>query len=320
MMKYSELRSQTRVSLAESAPLRLPFTIFIEPTNICNFQCTYCPESFDNFYELSGGKFKLSPDDFNLIAAQIESLGEALKVINFYMMGEPLANRETPRFIAESKRRGLAKRLILTTNASLLDERASRSLLEAGLDHLRVSIYGANQEQFTKVTGSTLSLQRIRDKVARFRELRDANNDFRTNIYVKMIDPLDQTMREAFLELFNGVADEVRIEPVMNWNDDFDGSLAILSSDALMNSEYFARKKCCCPSPFYTAIIHSDLNVSVCCVDWNKKLVIGNLRDNSLKDIWSGDKLLAIQLAHLRGQRDQLPGCASCTSYPHISR
>ena len=47
-------------------------------------------------------------------------------------------------------------------------------------------------------------------------------------------------------------------------------------------------KKKTCPFPFYTLAIHSNLKVSVCCVDWNKKTVVGDPKINTLKEIWTG--------------------------------
>jgi len=46
---YSLLRAQPRVSLRDTVPLRAPFALYVEPTNICNFKCVYCPESFSDF-------------------------------------------------------------------------------------------------------------------------------------------------------------------------------------------------------------------------------------------------------------------------------
>src|SRR5208282_3672047 len=97
----------------------------------------------------------------------------------------------------------------------------------------------------------------------------------------------DEVKNKEFLEMFTGIADEVKLEQEMNWNDDFEGTVSGRDKDDILSTKLFDNKKCCCPSPFYILIIHSDLNVSVCCVDWNKKLVVGNLREQTLKEIWN---------------------------------
>ena len=86
-----------------------------------------------------------------------------------------------------------------------------------------------------------------------------------------------------------------------------------MSADELMRSNYLKNHKSVCPFPFYSLVIHSDLQVSVCCVDWNKKVVMGSLRLQSLRDIWHGAPMHEFRMRHLRRERGQLPGCASCT-------
>ena len=68
-----------------------------------------------------------------------------------------------------------------------------------------------------------------------------------------------------------------------------------------------------CPAPFYTLVIHSDLKVSVCCVDWDKQAVVGDLSNQTLQEIWNGQKLYAFQLLHLNGNKNELSGCKNCT-------
>ena len=104
----------------------------------------------------------------------------------------------------------------------------------------------------------------------------------------------------------------------MNWNDPNEGNLAFTEIDTLLQTKYFANKKEVCPFPFYTLVIHSDLNVSVCCVDWDKKAVIGNLRNESLQDMWRGTRLKEFQLKHLQHKRHELSSCQSCT-YLHTA-
>jgi MoaA/NifB/PqqE/SkfB family radical SAM enzyme len=186
------------------------------------------------------------------------------------------------------------------------------------LDFLRISIYGGTEETHRQRTQNSISLEKIRSNIAAFRDYRDLKRTQRPFIYVKMIDSGNSHENQSFRDYFGGVADELMIEPVMNWNDPTEGNLAGLPQDQLLQTPYFANKKRACPFPFYTAVIHSDLQVSVCCVDWSKQLVIGDLRTQSLRDIWHGDALREIQERHLAGRRDTLDGCRTCT-YLHTA-
>jgi len=258
----------------------------------------------------SGGRFILKPADFSHIAKEIETIG-TVRTLNFYMMGEPFINKHLIDFIKEAKDRKLGDRIIVTTNASLLAYKHYDALCASGLDFLRISIYGSNEKNYQHNTGVG-AFERIRDNVIGFRDYRDVNGFAKPYIYVKMIESENNAENEQFIRAFANVGDEVCIEPIMNWNDSNIGELAQVEQKQLLARDYFARKKEVCPFPFYTLVIHSDLKVSVCCVDWNKKAVVGDLRNQSLIEIWRGRALHDFQLRHLERRRNELPGCRDC--------
>ena len=310
---YSQLRQGNRISLVDASPLPGPMAIYMEPTNICNFKCVYCPESFPDFKERSGGLHRLDATGFAAIADQILALGP-LKVLHFYMMGEPFVNRALPDFVRQAVDRRVAARTCVTTNATLLDAKTIDRILESGLDYLRVSVYGATQETFARRTGTAdMKLSRIVSNVAALRQRRDERGLDKPFIYVKMIDTRDERENALFLETFRPLADEVALEPAMNWNDPDEGKLAQVSQDEMLATPYFQHAKRACAFPFYTLVIHSDLRVSVCCVDWAKQAVVGDLKTETLSEIWNGDRLRDFRVAHLRGERKTLPACAQCT-------
>ena len=118
-MTYSSLRQSKRINLIDNVPLDGPLSIYIETTNICNFKCSFCPESFENYEEKTGGFFKMNFDDFNKIADQIKDFNTVV-TLNFYMMGEPFVNKELTEFIKYSKQNNISKRTIVTSNVTYL--------------------------------------------------------------------------------------------------------------------------------------------------------------------------------------------------------
>lgn len=308
---YSSLRYGPRVDLAREAPLPHPLTIHVEPTNTCNFKCKFCPESLASYSDTVGGLHSLALDDFRRICDNILELsaGRGISTLNLYHLGEPLVNVHLPDFIAYARTRGVARRVIVTSNGSLLRGARAERLAQSPPDHLRISIYGATNQQHQAVTSSKLNLELIRDNLAAWRLL-PKGSQVRT--YVKMIDQ-GEKHNSAFMQLFAEVADEVAIEPVMNWNggENFAGK----SDKELLGSEYFQFKKEVCPSPFYVLVIHSDLKVSVCCVDWSKQTVVGDLSNQTLRDVWQGSALHEFQMKHLQRKANEIPACANCMFY-----
>ncbi len=67
-----------------------------------------------------------------------------------------------------------------------------------------------------------------------------------------------------------------------------------------------------CSGPFKYKFIAYNGDVTVCCLDTEKELVIGNINENSLDEIWDNEKAHKIRLAHITGNLEEYPVCARC--------
>lgn len=326
IINYKERTKLNRIDLVKDIPLTGPLSIHIEPTNVCNFKCTFCPESFSNYEDKAGGLFQLSLDDFNLIAEQLSTVPK-IKQLNFFMMGEPLVNKNISKFIKIAKQRNLAEWYMISSNASLLTQEKYKDICESGLHYFRASIFGSNEELHNNRTQSKIKLSRVKDNLKNFQLFKKENGYKLPHTLVKMVDTGAAVENEEFIKDFTGLGDETLLEPLTNWNDAEEGDLSTVVSGSsniktkkdLMSSDHYHRKKKTCPYPFYSLVIHSDLNVSICCVDWEKKTLIGDLRKETLLDIWNGEKLREIQLKHIEGRKKDVEGCKNCT-YHHTAK
>ena len=102
--------------------------VYIEITNICNMNCSFC----------HGHKRKLrrmSREEFLLV---LDKLKEQTKYIYYHLMGEPLTHPLLPEFIRLAGERGYKS--IITTNGTLLKKRGEE-LLTAGLHKVNISLH-----------------------------------------------------------------------------------------------------------------------------------------------------------------------------------
>src|SRR5512138_3219348 len=77
----------------------LPVYLFADPSSACNLRCAMCVDDEEG----SGRKRPpaiMKPDVFESL---VQDVGETLFMISLYNWGEPLLNRELPRFIARAK-------------------------------------------------------------------------------------------------------------------------------------------------------------------------------------------------------------------------
>ena len=67
-----------------------------------------------------------------------------------------------------------------------------------------------------------------------------------------------------------------------------------------------------CVGPFTHLGIRWDGQVSACCRDWAAVLNFGNVKDNTLEEIWNSDKLNNLRMLHVKGEFEKEPSCLNC--------
>jgi len=133
----------------QSRPIQvpdLPAQLYIEITNYCNSLCASCPLTYNHFLPQEP-KHHLSWDNFRRVVDQFPQLDRVV----LHGIGEPLLNRDLPRFVAHLKERG--SEVLFNTNAILLDQKRGDALVEAGLDELRVSLDAVTPELYAQLRG-----------------------------------------------------------------------------------------------------------------------------------------------------------------------
>ena len=52
--------------------------------------------------------------------------------------------------------------------------------------------------------------------------------------------------------------------------------------------------------------------VSACAVDWCHGTIIGDVNQNSMKEIWNGELLKSFRMTHLSMNRNEIDACRNC--------
>jgi radical SAM protein with 4Fe4S-binding SPASM domain len=134
--------SVAKVNFRKQAP-DFPTQLYIETTNRCNSKCNICVRTFhenERLRDLSFEEFKGIVDSF-----------PGLERVVLHGIGEPLLNRDIMNMIRYLKSREVY--VLFNSNASILDEKIQRGLIESDLDEYRVSIDSATPETYQKMRG-----------------------------------------------------------------------------------------------------------------------------------------------------------------------
>ena len=303
-------RSPTRTPLNEVLPLRTPFRLHVEVTNHCNFRCIFCPPYDERRTEEIPRKH-MSFEFFQKLVDDMALFPDPLKKLYCHNFGEPLLNRDLPRMIAYAKAKGVVENIELLTNGALLEPGVNRQLIDAGLDHLCVSVEALDEAGYMSIARSRLDYPRFLSGIRDFFENR---RDCTVHVKIADIGLKDDADRDRFYELFGRCCDSIFVENIVDQDEGYHYERLKAVKTSFEKGQYqdSLQEISVCPSIFYMLVVNSDGSVSPCCVDWRRDIVVGDANRQSLPEIWQGKPLQDLRLLHLSGKRSSHPVCANC--------
>ena len=306
----------SRTNLNEVIPLSVPFVVYVDPSDSCNFRCNFCPTGDRELMRKTPGRNHrmMSLSLFKKIIDDICEFDNPLKVLRLYKDGEPLMNPYFSKMVKYAKNKNCALSVDTTTNASLLSPQKNIEIVEAGLDRINISIIGVNQDQYEKFSRFKIDFEKMVDNIAHLYEHRR-----QCEIIIKINgDTVSEADISLFFKIFGDIADGLYVEHVMSCWPGFD----LLSRQVAVNQELGIygqpiKEVEVCPYIFYSISVNTDGSVSSCFLDWSRKLVVGNIVKESLKDIWEGDKMNELRILMLEKKRNQHSICCHCGQMSH---
>lgn len=295
-----------RHKLEDVIPLDTPYTLAIDPSNVCNFKCNFCAIQYKK-EELPFRKQFMDIELFKKIIDDLTQFPERLKVLRVNGQGEPLLNPNLPDMIRYAKEKKVTDFVELITNGSKLCPCLNQKLIDSGIDRIRISIEALDSEGYKDICGANIEFSEL---LSNIKDLHDRSG--KCEIYCKIVDVAVPTEadKNRFIELFGEICDRFFIDNVIPLWSDFD-ELKINSSVTGVHGQV-VRNVNVCPFPFYSLIINPDGEVTVCCADWKRKLIVGDLKTESMKEIWNGKKLRDFWIAMLEGKKNCFEMCRKC--------
>jgi radical SAM protein with 4Fe4S-binding SPASM domain len=302
---------ENRTKLETVIPLKVPFIIFVDPADRCNFRCGFCPTGDIALMRKVGRPLKTM--GFGLYKKIIDDITEfetPIKVLRLYKDGEPLLNSKFADMVKYAKEKGCADRIDTTTNGSLLNPKTNLEIINAGLTRINISVVGVNTWQYLYSVHYKLNFENYVKNIA---HLYDNRND--CEIIIKANgDLLSEADKIRFYDIFGDIADGISLEHIMSCWPEFEVE-GVNQEFGIYGQEI--KEVMVCPYVFYSFSINSDGTASACFLDWQRKLLIGNAKTESVKDIWLGEKLLKYQQMFLKKKRKEHPVCKDCGQMSH---
>lgn len=270
-----------------------PAYIVIELTNHCNLKCVMCPQPRQT---RTAGFMSL--ELFKSIIDQVKDFAE---VIDLDLFGEILLHPKFDEFIRYGKSQGL--KMMVSTNIMLLNEKNSKRLIDSGLDFITLSLDGAKKETFESIRLGG-DFDRCVTNIERFLEL-NQNKVFTTIQTINM----KQTQNEVleFVDKFKDhKADIVRVIPYTSHDP----------TKRDLNCDFnYKDSNNHCAFLWRTLVVTWNGKIVPCCQDWDDNIVLGDISNSLVKDIWNGHEMVKMRRDHLKGDRRDYEICQGCDAF-----
>jgi radical SAM protein with 4Fe4S-binding SPASM domain len=298
-VKITPRISGERTDLCKAIPLDTPLHMFIDPSAACNHSCKMCFNADKNktHHDI------MRMDTFLKIVLDLGDFPRKLKTVKLYAFGEPLMNTYFPLMVEAMKQAGVSEKVETTTNGWWLTPSTSDRIIAAGLDRIVISVNGLSDWQYVNNTRALVRFDEYVDNIRYFYEHRE-----KCTVHIKTTNTVIGGDSKLFYETFGDIADEIAVETTVPiWNN------VALNVNPTTNLFGNAIKPVrVCPYIFYQMTVHATGQVSTCFVDWDRKNIIGDVRKESLVDIWNGQRLKTVREAHLQMHRDRCKLCKDC--------
>jgi len=285
-----------------------PRAVRIEVCNFCNARCIMCPIS-----SMQRKPRIMEMELFEKIVSELEQQRYDGWVYP-YLNGEALLVPNFPDYLRLIRSKAPRAKIVLFSNGSKLTERLARILLEGDLlDLLRISFDGGTKEAYESVRRN-LSFDEVRKNVHNFIELRNRlGKDIPEVTITMVVSPRNRDTIGALEDEFRD-ADDVAVHGLTNWAGQWemgetkqDPTLRHKLMTALTRTNY-------CNELYRPITILVNGDVPLCCVDYEGKELLGNVRRNTIAEVWHGERYNKTRDALQNWDFSALPLCSRCTN------
>lgn len=294
----------------------------LEVTSHCNFSCTFCP---DGLMERPRGHMDVAL--FEKVCAELEAKRDRIPVrqVQLNLMGEPFLNPKLFEMIKAANRHGI--RPVAVTNGSLLTDERARKLFEVELEYLQLSYQTPTPELYKLREAKKGTFDEYRARCLNFLEARFAAGS-NLPVHVHMLDN-----SEGYLKGFRMVEGELRQEQQRFFEDwartiqarygvpAGAGALDPDTTELLPGVRLLFRdcmdwghairpegigivpnERGTCPLPGFQLAVLWNGDVTICCLDYEGKTNVGNVKTQSFEEVWNSPRLKHIQDEMMAGR------------------
>ncbi len=287
-----------------------PSTLRLDPANICNLKCPFCPTG----NATSKLRFRgiMQPEVFYKIVSHIPV--KYLVDVHLYIWGEPLLNPHIVDYIDYFAEQG--KRVFVSTNFSTkeYDNDFLEQLVKSGLFQLILSIDGASQRTYERYRRNG-DFERVIKNAQRLSEIvKGSGSNTPRIVYRMLLNRFNEMEVDKAAHIANEIgayflADSsfgIPSEHVDEWAPQF--------GNRAHSEEFLNTGPGICRQLWDTLTVDANGDVFPCCIVCDSSSALGNLTEQHLDEIRNGQKMTTLRrfIAH-SGNAQEPDFYNSCT-------
>ncbi|MEJ7626677.1 MAG: radical SAM/SPASM domain-containing protein [Ferruginibacter sp.] len=290
-----------------------PVSVSFEPTTSCNLRCPECPSGLRAFSRPTGMLKK------NFFKETIDDIHKELLYLIFYFQGEPFLNPDFLEMVKYASDKGIYT--ATSTNAHYLTDETARKTIESGLDRLIISIDGTTQDVYTqyRVGGNLNKVLEGARNVVKWKKALKSKTPFIFFQFL-VVKPNEHQVEEIKILAKEIGVDEVRFKSAQVYDYANDPNQLIPTINKYSRykkneaGEYIAKNKLAnhCWKLWHANVITFDGLVVPCCFDKDAMHQLGNLKNESFKNIWKNSNYKQFR-SELMNSRKNIDICANCS-------
>lgn len=283
-----------------------PSVFVVEPISNCNLSCIMCPNS-----ELTSEALGFM--DIQLFEEIIRKISPYAEHTMLYFMGEPLQH---PNIIdiLRLARKHLKGIISISTNCMLLNEEISTCLIENRIDLIICCIDHWDKDKYERIRIGG-HFETVVSNVERLLEIKAKANIDLTNVIVKSLDfGLEQGEQKEYEDYWR----ERGAIPLVGWVDSWAGQLSGLKKIKYKPQPYSENKRKECADLWFKMVINWKGEVVICCHNFNYSIMLGNLREQNILEIWQGEKISELRQNHVNHVFNCNRLCEKCSEWGEI--
>ncbi len=290
----------------------LPYSLSVEPTNICNLNCLQCPTGQKILNRDTGN---LKTETFNEIIKQNK---KNLLTLILYFQGEPFIASKIYDFINIASKNNIYT--ITSTNGHYLSKENCKKIIKSGLNKLIISLDGTSQTEYEKYRQNG-DFNKV---ISGIKNIIEVKKNLKSKLPVIELQFLVFRHNQHQIKDFFNLAKQLKVDKyklktaqIYDLKKDYNLIPTISKYSRYVkdkNGNYKIKNKLKnnCYRMWTSSVITWDGDVVPCCFDKDAKYKLGNINTHNFKQIWNNTKYYKFRDS-IKNNRAKIDICQNCT-------